>query len=671
MGGTSRQRPFPVGQGRCGGYLTTKLLRRQVLARIEEAKLPVVRQFTEALKEAMAEAFPPKIRFTGKWEFAGVFEIRRRFRDEWSWEIPRGAPQPLRGIRDYLQDGEFQLADGQYDSYELFVELAHRRLLHDRGLLGHIAPSTPRSTCRTTGNLASSMRASARRTSWCRSTASTLPNREWPLSACSSHFVKSLRSDASLRLLSECRIAEVENPPARDDLAFRVGTQALLDDNGYAPTIAANGDEAVRKLGEQHVDLVLSDLVMPGMNGIELLQHIRSSHPGVPVIMVTGFASIGTAVEAMRLGARDYVTKPCDNDELLIKIRRALEEQQKDRELKSLRDEVRGVYGFGNIVGRNARMKEMYTLVQQVAGTDVPALILGETGTGKELVAKSIHYNSSRRDKPFVVFNCSALAETLLESELFGHEKGSFTGAHRQHIGKFEEAQGGTVFLDEIGDVPLHIQTKLLRVLQEGEIQRVGGTETITVDSRVVAATNRDLAAMIAEGQFREDLYYRLNVFPIRVPPLRERMDDLPHLVEHFLQKHGGLAGNRVKGFAPGVLPAMMNYQWRGNIRELENLIKRAIIKATGETITSVEIGGADQTGVQSAAPADDNVRMNTSFKEYLSTITRHAEESYLLQMLRLYKGNVNQIAKLMDLDRKTIYRKMGEYRIDPDSFRD
>jgi DNA-binding NtrC family response regulator len=456
-----------------------------------------------------------------------------------------------------------------------------------------------------------------------------------------------------------------------DDLAFRVGTSALLDDHGYASTIAANGDEAIRKLVDQKFDLVLSDLVMPGMNGIELLQHIKTGHPELPVIMVTGFASIGTAVEAMRLGARDYVTKPCDNDELLIKIRRALEEQQKDRELRTLRDEVRGVYGFGNIVGRNSRIQEVFTLVKQVAGTDVPALILGETGTGKELVAKAIHYNSSRRDKPFVVINCSALAETLLESELFGHEKGSFTGAHRQHTGKFEEANGGTIFLDEIGDVALHIQTKLLRVLQEGEIQRVGGTETITVDSRVVAATNRDLNAMIAAGQFREDLFYRLNVFPIHVPPLRERMDDLPHLVEHFLKKHGGLAGNRVTHFAPGVLPSMMNYQWKGNIRELENLVKRAIIKTTGDTITSMELPMGEQGAMQNTAPATGSVQMNTSFRDYLSTITRHAEESYLLQMLRLYKGNVNQIAKLMDVDRKTVYRKMTEFKIDPDSFRD
>jgi DNA-binding NtrC family response regulator len=456
-----------------------------------------------------------------------------------------------------------------------------------------------------------------------------------------------------------------------DDLAFRVGTLALLEDHGFGATIATNGVEAMQKLSERQHDLVLSDLVMPGMNGIELLRQIKSAHPGMPVIMVTGFASIGTAVEAMRHGARDYVTKPCDNDELLIKIRRALEEHQKDRELRSLRDEVRGVYGFGNLVGRNARMKDVYTLVRQVAGTDVPALILGETGTGKELVAKAIHYNSSRCDKPFVVINCSALAETLLESELFGHEKGAFTGAHRQHAGKFEEARGGTIFLDEIGDVPLHIQTKLLRVLQEEEIQRVGGTETIRVDSRVVAATHRDLAGMIASGHFREDLFYRLNVFPIDLPPLRERMDDLPYLVEHFLSKHAGLAGNRVTKIAPGVFPSMMNYPWRGNIRELENLIKRAIIKTQGDTITVVELPAGEQPVTQSAALLDGSVQMNTSFREYISAITRHAEESYLLQMLRLYKGNVNQIAKLMDVDRKTIYRKMTEFEINPDSFRD
>jgi DNA-binding NtrC family response regulator len=432
-----------------------------------------------------------------------------------------------------------------------------------------------------------------------------------------------------------------------DDLAFRLGTLALLEDKGYAADAAASGDEAKKKLAEHQYDLVLSDLVMPGTSGIDLLTHARGTHPEVPVIMVTGFASIGTAVEAMRLGARDYITKPCDNDELIIKIRRALEEQQKDRELRNLRDVVQEVYAFDNIIGRNGKMREVYKLVEQVAETDVPVLILGETGTGKELVAKAIHYNSSRRDKAFVVINCAALAESLLESELFGHEKGAFTGAHRQRRGKFEEAEGGTVFLDEIGDVPLHIQTKLLRVLQEKEIQRIGGDETIAVDIRVVAATNRDLGAMIGAGRFREDLFYRLNVFPINIPPLRERMDDLPVLTEHFVKKHAALAQSRIERISPALFPAMMSYQWHGNVRELENLITRAMIKTTGDTLEAIELPAEDHRETGARLPAQSPT-MNTPFKEYLSTITQHAEETYLLQMLRLHKGNINQIAKLM-----------------------
>ncbi|HTX99779.1 MAG TPA: sigma-54 dependent transcriptional regulator [Bacteroidota bacterium] len=456
-----------------------------------------------------------------------------------------------------------------------------------------------------------------------------------------------------------------------DDLAFRVGTTAMLEDKGYVTGNAASGEEALRLLSENKYDLVISDLVMPGINGIELVTNIHSSQPNLPIIMVTGFASVSTAVEAMRRGAYDYVTKPSDNDELLIKVQRALEEQDKERELINLREEVREIYTFGNIVSRNSRMKEVFRLVQQVAATDVAALILGETGTGKELVAKAIHYNSSRRDKSFVVVNCSALAETLLESELFGHEKGAFTGANQQHIGKFEAAEGGTIFLDEIGDVPLNVQTKLLRVLQENEIQRVGGGETIKVDIRVITATNRNLEGMMAAGQFREDFYYRLNVFPILMPPLRERLDDLPGLVEHFLKKHAALSQNRVKAISPEVYPAMMNYQWRGNIRELENLIKRAIIKTAGDTITSVEIPTLAAASQQAAPPTEGDVGSTVGFKEYLSTITRHAEETYLLRMLRVHKGNIIQIAKLMNLDRKTIYRKMAEYSIDPATFRE
>jgi len=455
-----------------------------------------------------------------------------------------------------------------------------------------------------------------------------------------------------------------------DDLAFRVGTQALLEDYGYSGSIATSGEEAKQKLSEQRYDLVLSDLVMPGMNGLELLQHIVSSYPAVAVIMITGFASINTAVEAMRLGARDYVTKPCSNDELLIKIRRALDDLEKERELKLLREEVCEMYGFDNIVGQNSKIKDVYKLVRQVADTDVTALVLGETGTGKELVAKAIHYNSARRTKPFIVINCSALSETLLESELFGHEKGAFTGAHRQRIGKFEEAEGGTIFLDEIGDVPPHIQTKLLRVLQEKEIQRVGGNEIIHVNVRVVAATNRNLQDMIGKGEFREDLYYRLNVFPIQIPSLRERLDDLALLVDHFLNKHGALSQNRVKKLSPSLFPSMMDYEWKGNIRELENLIKRAIIKTPGDTITSIDVPSASAV----VPPAEAKVspdKEEMPFKEYMKLALRDVESRFLLKMLDRHRGNIKMVAQVMEVDRKTIYRMIENCGIDLSSYRD
>jgi len=454
-----------------------------------------------------------------------------------------------------------------------------------------------------------------------------------------------------------------------DDLAFRVATKAFLEDHGYSPTIATSGEEAVRILGENRYEVVLSDLVMPGMNGLALLQHITAQHPGTIIIMITGFASVKTAVEAMRLGARDYVTKPCDNSELLIKIQRALEERAKEVELRQLREEVRGVYSFGNLVGQSAPMTEVYRLVQLVAATDVTALILGETGTGKELVAKAIHYNSSRQAKPFVVINCSALADTLLESELFGHERGAFTGAHRQRAGKFEEAEGGTVFLDEIGDVPPHIQTKLLRVLQENEIQRVGGNGTIRVDVRVVTATNRDLPAMIADGRFREDLYYRLNVFPIHLPPLRERLDDLPFLVDHFLKKHAPLTHGRIRGISPTIIPSMMTYEWKGNVRELENLIKRAMIKTEGDTIHSIDVpqvGGA----ASEQSPAAGSVPDDLPFKEYVQRTIRAAETIFLRKLLDRHEGNITLVAQAMEVDRKTIYRMIENCGIDLSKFR-
>jgi DNA-binding NtrC family response regulator len=455
-----------------------------------------------------------------------------------------------------------------------------------------------------------------------------------------------------------------------DDLAFRVGTLALLEDHGFHAAIAVNGEEAKQMLSDQEFDLVLTDLVMPGVNGLELLKHIKDCQPDVPVIMVTGFASVGTAVEAMRIGARDYVTKPCENDELLIKLRRALDDRRKDRELKELRQELHHSFGFGEMVSHSPAMNVVFRQIQQVADTDVSVLIRGESGTGKELVARALHSNSRRGANPFVAVNCSAIPEGLLESELFGYEKGAFTGATRQHLGKFEEAHTGTLFLDEIGDTSPLVQKKLLRVLQERTIERVGGQGSIAVETRVVAATNRNLEAMMLQGEFREDLFYRLNVFPIALPPLRKRLEDIPMLAEEMMRRHAPLVDGRVRYIAPTVISDMMRHSWRGNIRELENLVKRAMIMSTGDTITSVDLPVSGESPADESAHDLASVDMTTPYKDYLSAIVRYAEETYLSRMLHLHAGNINQIAKLMSVDRRTIYRKMTEYNIDPASFR-
>jgi DNA-binding NtrC family response regulator len=456
-----------------------------------------------------------------------------------------------------------------------------------------------------------------------------------------------------------------------DDKAFRVATVALLQDDGYQVTAATSGEEARKQIAEKRFDLILSDMVMAGMNGIELLRFTRESTPETTVMMVTGFGSVQTAVEAMRLGAYDYLTKPCNNDELLIKVGRALKERDKSRELERLRSLVESTANFSSIISENAKMREVFKLVQQVAGTDVTVLVEGETGTGKELIAKAIHLNSPRKDKPFIVVQCSAIPETLMESELFGYERGAFTGAARPRMGKFEEAEGGTIFLDEIADVPVDIQTKLLRILQDKQVARLGGNSTILADVRIIAATNRDLDTMVSTGRFRDDLLYRLNVFPIHLPPLRERLDDIPLLAEFFLQKHQTLARQPIAGFAPSVIHAMMNASWKGNVREMENLIKRAIIKTEGNVIASIEL---PSMGGQPGGRGDGSELAATTaipYKEYLENVTRDAEQKYLIRVLKEAGGNLNQAARIMSVDRKTVYRKIEEYQIDVSKFKD
>jgi two-component system response regulator HydG len=454
-----------------------------------------------------------------------------------------------------------------------------------------------------------------------------------------------------------------------DDKGFRVATKTLLEDEGYYVRLCTNGDEALEQLKQDEFDIMLSDLVMEKMDGIALLQKVKAQIPHLPVIMVTGFGSIQSAVEAMKLGAADYLTKPSNNDELLIKIRRTLESSMKDRELQLLREEFQKTYTFANIVTRSSKMREIIRQIQQVANTDVTILIQGESGTGKELVARALHFTSIRKDAPFVVVNCSAVPENLLESELFGHEKGAFTGAEKRRVGKFEEAHRGTLFLDEIGDISPAVQVKLLRVLQEKQFTRLGGNETIGVDVRVAVATNRNLEVMVRQGDFREDLYYRLNVFPITLPPLRERPEDIPLLADHFLQKHSDLVRGNVKSFAPSVISEMMRYAWPGNVRELENIVKRAIIKTEGDTIASIDLpaGHPVDAAASSAVPTDN---FTTSYKNYIGAILRDAEEKYLIKMLRMHKGNINQVAKVMAIDRKTVYRKLAEYSLDPTKYR-
>ena len=369
-----------------------------------------------------------------------------------------------------------------------------------------------------------------------------------------------------------------------DDKAFRTLTSGLLEEEGYYVKTCENAEKAMEQLADYSFDLVLTDLVMEGTNGLEFLQNIRECCPRIMVIMVTGYGSIDSAVEAMKLGAHDYLTKPCSNEELLIKIKKAMELKRDYEELQRLRTELSQKYQFGNIIGKSDAMLRLYALLEQVADTDSTIFISGETGTGKELVAKAIHYNSRRKSKPFVAVNCAALPESLLESELFGHEKGAFSGAIKQKPGRFELANHGTLFLDEIGDMPLSTQVKLLRVLQEKSFERLGGTVSIKADIRLISATNLNLEQEVKNGNFRKDLYFRINVMPIHLPPLRERKTDIPLLAEHFANKFSVKLGKNIR-ISQSALQLLTNYHWPGNIREMENVIERAVLLCRGDMI--------------------------------------------------------------------------------------
>lgn len=438
-----------------------------------------------------------------------------------------------------------------------------------------------------------------------------------------------------------------------DDADMREMLQDMLKDRGHQVTTAGSGSEALKALGEGDYWVVLTDLRMKGMQGLELLTEIRRSHPDVNVILMTGFGSVETAVEAMKHGASDYLTKPVKKDELVRVIERVIREASLRREVSRLRKEVHKEYSFHQILGKSKPMQAVFDLIKRVADSPTNVLITGESGTGKELVAKAIHYNSDRKDAPFIPVNCAAIPEQLLESELFGHMRGAFTDAKFDKRGLFEEAQKGTLFLDEISELPLMLQAKLLRAIQEREIRRVGANKPIPVDVRIIAATNLNLGEEVKAKRFRDDLYYRLNVIELKLPPLRDRREDIPLLVEAFLKKCGESRGKDVKGVSEAALAMLMDYAWPGNVRELENVVERAVTLSRGEKISADDLPPAVQ-----GARGDRRVLDEAAEK----TLPLHEiEKEYIKKILEKMGGNKYQAAHALGIDRKTLYRKLGE----------
>jgi DNA-binding NtrC family response regulator len=431
---------------------------------------------------------------------------------------------------------------------------------------------------------------------------------------------------------------------------------------------AADGTEALEALIERPYSLVLTDLKMPRVDGMELIAEVQKRRLPVTVIVTTGHGSIHEAVQAMRLGAYDFLTKPLDFQHLSLIIERALRERTLQDEVAQLREQLQSRFSFHNILSKNSKMHAVFELISNVAQTGSTVLIEGETGTGKEQVARAIHQSSHVRSGPLVAINCAALPETLLESELFGHEKGAFTSAVGQRKGRFELADGGTLFLDEVGDIPPAMQAKLLRVLQERRFERVGGTESIEVDVRVIAATNRSLQHLARDGKFREDLYYRLNVVKIDLPPLRDRAEDIPLLAMHFAEKYAR-QGEGPKAIDPEAMELMLAYRWPGNIRELENAIERACVTSSDSVIRPENLPAdvLKPTAPKSAIPID----LSKPLPEVLKEVTADIEQRYLRKALKKCRGNIGRCARICGLSRRSVSAKVAEYNIEKSLFRE
>ncbi len=438
-----------------------------------------------------------------------------------------------------------------------------------------------------------------------------------------------------------------------DEEVIRDTLSTILTEEGYQTATAGDGAEALQKVSDEHFDLVITDLKMPRMGGMELLEKIKERDANTSVIIITAYGTMESAIQALRLGAYDYIVKPLDFDDVLIRIERLMEMRSLRAENEFLRQEVQEKFSLDNIIGQSPPMQEVFRLIQKVAGTRGNVLITGKSGTGKELVARAIHYNSPRKNKRFVAINCGAIVDNLMESEFFGHKKGAFTGAMRDKDGFFKVADGGTLFLDEVGEIPLHLQVKLLRVLETGEFTPVGDTNPIKVDVRIIAATNKDLAREVEKGTFREDLYYRLNVIEIKLPALSERREDIPLLVEHFIKKYNRELNRQIQGVDEETMRLLVNYQWKGGIRELENVIERAIILCEGDRIT---VDDLPPNLTATEVPGEVPLRLKDAVADF--------ERQHIRRILQMTKGNKEEAARMLDISLSSLYRKIDELGI-------
>jgi DNA-binding NtrC family response regulator len=435
-----------------------------------------------------------------------------------------------------------------------------------------------------------------------------------------------------------------------DEHSIRESVSTVLNEEGYETEKASNGKEALALINKTDFDIIITDLKMPEMDGMALLRESFRICPQTSVIIITAHASLESAIEALRMGAFDYIIKPFDFDDLILKLKRLFAHRDLVLENQALRKEVEEKYNFSNIIGSSVQMQRVFSLIKKVSATKGNVLITGRSGTGKELVARAIHFNSPRKTKRFVAINCGAIVGTLMESEFFGHKKGSFTGAFNDKDGYFKIANRGTLFLDEVGDIPMHLQVKLLRAIEEGEILPVGGTDPIAVDIRLIAATNRDLARAVEDGKFREDLYYRLNVIEIKLPALSERKEDIPLLVQHFIKKFNRELNRTIKNADNETMRILRNHHWKGGIRELENVIERALILCEGDYIT-----------IDDLPPNMVLAEMNMETPDGLKQALAFYERLHIEKILQKTAGNKGEAAKLMKISLSSLYRKMDE----------